>query len=175
MHTCVVTTTSIFEKKPQCWGLLFKNLIASLASSKCQKWLYHITHVYLNKMVDIIMKTFSNVFSWKKIVGSWLKLHWWLFLRSDWKGLSFGSGNGWAVDRWQVIIWVNIGSGNGLVPDGTKPLPVPMLTWANDDSHQTWANYNNLSTLLTTLLFYSIQDDWGHFEYISVKMTCLSV
>ena len=26
-------------------------------------------------------------------------------------------------------IWVNIGSGNGLVPDGTKPLPEPMLTF----------------------------------------------
>ena len=25
-------------------------------------------------------------------------------------------------------IWVNIGSGNGLMPDGTKPLPEPMLT-----------------------------------------------
>ena len=25
-------------------------------------------------------------------------------------------------------IWVNIGSGNGLLPDGTKPLPKPMLT-----------------------------------------------
>ena len=25
-------------------------------------------------------------------------------------------------------IWVNIGSGNGLFPDGTKPLPEPMLT-----------------------------------------------
>ena len=25
-------------------------------------------------------------------------------------------------------IWVNIGSGNGLVPDGAKPLPEPMLT-----------------------------------------------
>ena len=23
----------------------------------------------------------------------------------------------------------NIGSGNGLLPDGTKPLPEPMLTW----------------------------------------------
>ena len=27
------------------------------------------------------------------------------------------------------IKWVNIGSGNGLVPDGTKPLPEPMLTY----------------------------------------------
>ena len=25
--------------------------------------------------------------------------------------------------------WVNIGSGNGLLPDGTKPLPKPMLTY----------------------------------------------
>ena len=25
-------------------------------------------------------------------------------------------------------IWVNIGSGSGLLPDGTKPLPEPMLT-----------------------------------------------
>ena len=25
-------------------------------------------------------------------------------------------------------LWVNIGSGNGLLPDGTKPLPEPMLT-----------------------------------------------
>ena len=25
-------------------------------------------------------------------------------------------------------IWVNIGSGNGLLPDGTKPLPEPVLT-----------------------------------------------
>ena len=25
-------------------------------------------------------------------------------------------------------IWINIGSGNGLLPDGTKPLPEPMLT-----------------------------------------------
>ena len=26
-------------------------------------------------------------------------------------------------------IWVNIGSGNGLLLDGTKPLPEPMLTF----------------------------------------------
>ena len=30
-------------------------------------------------------------------------------------------------------IWVNIGSGNGLVPDGTKPLPEPMLTYHQSD------------------------------------------
>ena len=26
-------------------------------------------------------------------------------------------------------IWVNIGSANGLLPDGTKPLPEPMFTY----------------------------------------------
>ena len=25
--------------------------------------------------------------------------------------------------------WLNIGTGNGLLPDGTKPLPEPMLTF----------------------------------------------
>ena len=28
-----------------------------------------------------------------------------------------------------TLIWVNIGSGNGLLPDGTKPLPEPMLMY----------------------------------------------
>ena len=32
----------------------------------------------------------------------------------------------WLSDALWIL--VNIGSGNGLVPDGTKPLPEPMLT-----------------------------------------------
>ena len=36
-------------------------------------------------------------------------------------------------------IWVNAGSGNGLLRDGTKPLPEPMLTnevlWHSPDSN----------------------------------------
>ena len=31
----------------------------------------------------------------------------------------------------ETEIWVNIGSGNDLLPDGTKPLPDPMLTFHN--------------------------------------------
>ena len=35
----------------------------------------------------------------------------------------------WPSDAiWLTYIWVNIDSGNGLLPDGTKPLPEPMLT-----------------------------------------------
>ena len=26
-------------------------------------------------------------------------------------------------------IWINIGSGNGFLPDGTKPLPEPILIY----------------------------------------------
>ena len=33
---------------------------------------------------------------------------------------------------------VNIGSGNGLLPDGTKPLPEPMLT---DHREVQWHSY----------------------------------
>ena len=33
-----------------------------------------------------------------------------------------------------TFIWVNSGSGNGLLPDGTKPLPEPMLTYHQWDS-----------------------------------------
>ena len=34
--------------------------------------------------------------------------------------------------------WVNRGSGNGLLPDGTKPLPEPMLTYNQSDYKFLW-------------------------------------
>ena len=35
----------------------------------------------------------------------------------------------WSGEHYMVAgIWVNIGSANDLVPDGTKPLPEPMLS-----------------------------------------------
>ena len=37
-------------------------------------------------------------------------------------------------------IWVNVGLGKGLLPDGTKPLPEPMLT----DHHSYYGNFNNI-------------------------------
>ena len=42
-----------------------------------------------------------------------------------------------------VVIWVNIGSGNGLLPDGTKPLPEPMLTYHQCGSLAlTWVKFH---------------------------------
>ena len=35
----------------------------------------------------------------------------------------------WVNSLWPSDALVNIGSGNGLLPDGTKPLPEPMLTY----------------------------------------------
>ena len=45
-------------------------------------------------------------------------------------------------------IWINIGSGNGLLPDGTKPLPEPMLT-----DHQ-WSPLSPVTFILITGQFY---------------------
>ena len=39
-------------------------------------------------------------------------------------------------------IWVNTGSGNGSLPDGTKPLPEPMLTYHQRGSvGMAWEQY----------------------------------
>ena len=63
-------------------------------------------------------------------------------------------------------IWVNVGSGNGLMPDGTKPLPQPMLT-----SHW-WARG---SVILTSEQFHteSAQDAilFKEFESYSFEIT----
>ena len=53
-------------------------------------------------------------------------------------------------------IWVNIGSGNGLLPDGTKPLPEPMLTdhqWSPvtfilGQFHKRHLNHQSLKSVL---------------------------
>ena len=38
--------------------------------------------------------------------------------------------------------WVNIGSRNGLVPDGTKPLPEPMLTYQMCSVALIWEQFH---------------------------------
>ena len=49
-----------------------------------------------------------------------------------------------------IEIWVNIGSGNALLPDGTKPLPEPMLIYING---VLWHSpENNFSKVLITCI-----------------------
>ena len=43
-----------------------------------------------------------------------------------------------------TYVWVNIGSGNGLLPEGTKPLPKPMLTYHQLGSAAiTWEQFHS--------------------------------
>ena len=42
---------------------------------------------------------------------------------------------------YDIDIWVNIGSGNGLLPDGTKPLPEPMLAY-HQWGPKTWEKFH---------------------------------
>ena len=53
-----------------------------------------------------------------------------MLLTEQWRWQLFKSL--WSSDAiWHMVTknWVNIGSSNGLVPDCTKPLPEPMLTY----------------------------------------------
>ena len=51
------------------------------------------------------------------------------------------------VAKWQYLIWVNFSSANGLLSDGAKPLPEPMLTclqiWSvaftGEPFHKMWS------------------------------------
>ena len=50
---------------------------------------------------------------------------WW----TNWPWVITPINSFWSSDTiWWQEIWVIIGSGNGLLPDSTKPLPEPMLT-----------------------------------------------
>ena len=49
-----------------------------------------------------------------------------------------------------IYLCVKIGSGNGLLPDGTKPLPDPMLTW----SIVQWHSYQSNCTRDTSGIIY---------------------
>ena len=53
-------------------------------------------------------------------------------------------------------IQVNTGSGNDLLPDGTKPLPEPMLT---NDQWVLWQSPDNNFTLNTQDIY-----RWNEFE-----------
>ena len=51
-------------------------------------------------------------------------------------------------------IWVNIGWGNGLLPDGTKPLPEPMLTYRQISPMTLRALYKKIWR------YQSMKQDW---------------
>ena len=60
--------------------------------------------------------------------------------------------HGWLAN---TMIWVNTGSGNGLLPDGIKPLPEPMLTnhqrgplaFSWGQFHRNWVRCHSLQSV----------------------------
>ena len=81
----------------------------------------------------------------------------------------------WPCDTIWRQICVNIGSGNGLLPDGTKPLPEPMLTdhhWSpvtfiSGQYHQRCLNHQSLKSVWKLHIQYFIQISQGPMGYQS--------
>ena len=78
-------------------------------------------------------------------------------------------------------IWVNIGSGNGLLPDGTKPLPEPMLTdhqWGPEtfilgQFHKRCLNHQSLKSVSKLHIWNVIQiSQWVKFTKHLHAMWC---
>ena len=61
-----------------------------------------------------------------------------------------------------ISIWVNIGLGNGLLPDGTTPLPEPMLA-----SHQRLSGIH-LKTILQEVLINLIRNICSKIELLKL-------
>ena len=79
-------------------------------------------------------------------------------------------------------IWVNISSGNGLLPDGTKPLPEPMLTehqWSPmtiilEQFHERCLNHQSLKSVWKLRPKISLKfprGQWVKCSFRRVKMT----
>ena len=103
-------------------------------------------------MINLISKSFvnayetknraviSNLFQWLTSTGFSMKLPW------D----TYTTGLNW----W----WVNIGSGNGMLPDDTKPLPEPVLTyhqWGPGQWHKRYISHQ------------SLKSDWKYLKFNS--------
>ena len=68
-----------------------------------------LTHWSRDKMATIFQTTFSNAFSWMKMMEFRLEFQCNLFQGSNWQYASTGSDNGLAPYRRQAIIWTNFG------------------------------------------------------------------
>ena len=75
-------------------------------------------------------------------------------------------------------IWVDIGSGNGLLPDGTKPLPEPMLTdhqWGSGtfilgQFHKICLNHQSLKFLWNCISKIPLIFPWGQWVNILARL-----
>ena len=72
------------------------------------------------------------------------------------------------IDTRPYLWLVNIGSGNGLVPSGNKPLPEPMLTQIYVVSRPQWVNAFILYT-------FSVRLPINTYHYICSKGLCQEI
>ena len=83
------------------------------------------THIHLYKNNDILtVKAWKKTFTLTFVIWTQIKI---------WSNTTFyvqlyGLYCGLVMTYIATQIWVNTGSGNGLLPDGSKPLPEPMMT-----------------------------------------------
>ena len=105
---------------------------------------WHIFNIDAHVMLPYC-KNLSHVCSFNTLMPEQKEQHFaddifkWIFFKKIWSDFSeicsqwfnWQQVNSlWPSDQCHIAIevWVNIGSGNGLLPDGTKSLPEPMLT-----------------------------------------------
>ena len=94
--------------------------------------LYWQLNAYILILVFHCHYVASNIIMNRHISRNMRRYLYYLAIPSDKLSLRFPISAITSHKYWQLLksteIWVNIGSGNGLLPDGTKPLPEPMLT-----------------------------------------------
>ena len=56
-----------------------------------------------------------------------------------------------------TYVWVNIGSGNVLLSDGTEPLPVPKLFYKSTRGTSAIDRLDNFENYLTKIVFWSLK------------------
>ena len=65
-----------------------------------------------------------------------------------------------------TLLLVNIGSGNGMLPDGTKPLSEPMLTYVNWNKFK-W-NFHQNQMRSVTKMHFKMSAKWQPFSVLSM-------
>ena len=117
------------------WGRVTHICVSKQGHHRSRKWLvaWSASSHYLNRWWNIVNWTLRNKVQWNRKQNSCIFIQENAFENVVWKMAVFLSrpqcvNHGWC-DHMATKIWVNIGSGNGLLLDGTKPLPESMLTY----------------------------------------------
>ena len=157
----------------QIFALLSENFLSSVSTTKSvrtsdNRWSINIQQCHLNQQTDLLthcglvmpygstcIKRRSDANDQQKS----LRCNKCFFVNHVWNPLKLNLV--WLVGLNLVWIWVNIGSGNGLVPGGTKPLPEPMLTdWSSVRFSDIYVSMGYFTTDTSASLGLSLKLTW---------------